>query len=66
MRARVCSRAQEKLEADHGGKRTLEEKGFAAFGRVVKGMEVVRKINAAPAKEQTLAPGVRILGVRRK
>ncbi len=60
----ICVGAQPEL--DFGGKRNPDGQGFAAFGRVVKGMEVVRKINAAPAKEQTLTPGVRILGVRRK
>jgi peptidyl-prolyl cis-trans isomerase A (cyclophilin A) len=29
---------------DFGGKRNADGQGFAAFGRVVKGMEVVRKI----------------------
>ena len=53
-------------ELDFGGKRNADGQGFAAFGRVVKGMEVVRKINECPAKEQTLTPGVRIGGVRRK
>jgi cyclophilin family peptidyl-prolyl cis-trans isomerase len=51
---------------DYGGKRNPDGQGFAAFGWVVKGMEVVRKINACPEKEQTLRPAVRILGVRRK
>ncbi len=31
-------------ELDHGGKRNPDGQGFAAFGRVVSGMEVVRKI----------------------
>ena len=60
----ICVGAQREL--DFGGKRNPDGQGFAAFGRVVKGMEVVRKINACPAKEQTLTPGVRIREVRRK
>ena len=31
-------------ELDYGGKRNPDGQGFAAFGRVVSGMEVVRKI----------------------
>ncbi len=47
-------------ELDFGGKRNPDGQGFAVFGKVVKGMDVVRKIHAAPAKEQTLQPPVRI------
>ena len=48
-------------ELDFGGKRNPDGQGFAAFGRVVKGMDVVRKIQAAPAEGQKLTPPVRIL-----
>ena len=34
-------------ELDFGGRRNPDGQGFAAFGRVVKGMDVVRKIQAA-------------------
>jgi peptidyl-prolyl cis-trans isomerase A (cyclophilin A) len=51
---------------DFGGKRNADGQGFAAFGRVVRGMDVVKKIQAAPAKGQTLTPPVKILKVRRK
>jgi cyclophilin family peptidyl-prolyl cis-trans isomerase len=60
----LCIGAQPEL--DQGGKRNPDEQGFAAFGRVVKGMDVVKKIHAAPAKGQTLAPPIRILGIARK
>jgi peptidyl-prolyl cis-trans isomerase A (cyclophilin A) len=53
-------------ELDFGGKRNPDGQGFAAFGRVVKGMEIVRRIQAAPAKGQTLTPPVRILAIRRQ
>jgi cyclophilin family peptidyl-prolyl cis-trans isomerase len=53
-------------ELDHGGKRNPDGQGFAAFGRVVKGMGVVKKIHAAASKGQTLTPPVKILGVERK
>jgi peptidyl-prolyl cis-trans isomerase A (cyclophilin A) len=52
-------------ELDFGGKRNPDGQGFAAFGRVVRGMDVVRKIQAAPREEQRLTPPVRITSVRR-
>lgn len=51
-------------ELDFGGKRNPDGQGFAAFGRVAKGMDLVRKIQARPAKDQTLTPPVKILAVR--
>ena len=38
---------------------------FAAFGRVATGMDVVKKIQQAPADGQTLEPPVRIKTVSR-
>src|SRR4029450_6114939 len=35
-------------ERDFGGKRNPDGQGFAVFGRVVSGMDVVKKIQAAP------------------
>jgi len=52
-------------ELDFGGKRNPDGQGFAAFGRVVKGMEVVKKIQTCPAEGQTLKPPVKILRVER-
>lgn len=52
-------------ELDFGGKRNADGQGFAAFGRVVRGMDVVRKIQMSEAKGETLAPPIRILQVRR-
>jgi peptidyl-prolyl cis-trans isomerase A (cyclophilin A) len=51
---------------DFGGERNPDGQGFAAFGKVVKGMGVVKKIQAAPAEGQKLTPPVRILIVTRK
>ena len=50
---------------DFGGARQPDGQGFAAFGRVVRGMDVVRKIQMSPANGETLAPPVAILKVRR-
>ena len=47
-------------ELDFGGQRNPDGQGFAAFGKVVKGMDVVRKIHAAPADGQSLKSPVRI------
>jgi peptidyl-prolyl cis-trans isomerase A (cyclophilin A) len=47
-------------ELDFGGKRNPDGQGFAAFGRVTKGMDVVRKIQAAQAKGQQLNPPILI------
>ena len=47
-------------ELDFGGKRNPDGQGFAAFGRVVKGMDVVKKVQQSPADGQTLKPPVGI------
>ncbi|GIW87162.1 MAG: hypothetical protein KatS3mg108_1486 [Isosphaeraceae bacterium] len=52
-------------ELDYGGKRQPDGQGFAAFGRVVRGMEVVRAIHEAAAEGQMLRPPVRIQRVIR-
>ena len=52
-------------ELDFGGRRNPDGQGFAAFGRVVAGMEVVRRIHEAPAEGQKLTPPVRIQSATR-
>jgi peptidyl-prolyl cis-trans isomerase A (cyclophilin A) len=59
----LCIGAQPEL--DFGGKRNPDGQGFAAFGRVTRGMDVVRKIQASPHEEQRLTPPIRILSLRR-
>ena len=50
---------------DFGGRRNPDGQGFAAFGRVVRGMEVVRRIQQSPAEGQRLTPPIAIVTVRR-
>lgn len=52
-------------ELDFGGKRNPDGQGFAAFGMVLKGLDVVKKIQQAPASVQKLTPPVLIRRVRR-
>jgi peptidyl-prolyl cis-trans isomerase A (cyclophilin A) len=53
-------------ELDFGGKRNPDGQGFAAFGKVVKGLEIVKKTQQSPADGQTLKPPVKIESIRRK
>lgn len=50
-------------ELDFGGKRNQDGQGFAAFGKVIYGMDVVRKIHTQPADGQYLDPVIPILGI---
>ena len=50
-------------ELDFGGKRNPDGEGFAAFGRVVRGMDVVKKIQMQPAEGQMLNPEIPITAV---
>lgn len=52
-------------ELDYGGHRNPDGQGFAAFGVVVEGMDVVRAINRSPADGQSLSPPISILGIHR-
>lgn len=47
-------------ELDFGGRRNPDGQGFAAFGTVIKGMEVVRSIHQRPSEAQRLVEPVRI------
>ncbi len=53
-------------DLDFAGKRQPDGQGFAAFGRVVKGMDVVQKIHTQPAQGQQLTPAIQIKGVVRR
>lgn len=52
-------------ELDFGGGRNPDGQGFAAFGRVVEGMDIVRRVQQSPAEGQRLTPPVAIVRVRR-
>jgi peptidyl-prolyl cis-trans isomerase A (cyclophilin A) len=52
-------------ELDFGGKRNPDGQGFAVFGRVIRGMDVVRGIQSAPAQGETLTPSIAITRMRR-
>ena len=54
----ICVGAQPAL--DFGGGRQPDGQGFAAFGRVVGGMDVVRVIHGSPSAEQRLTPAIAI------
>lgn len=47
-------------ELDQGGRRNPDGWGFAAFGQVIEGMDVVRQIQRQPQHEQRLTPEVLI------
>jgi peptidyl-prolyl cis-trans isomerase A (cyclophilin A) len=67
----ICINDQPSL--DFRGARNPDGQGFAAFGRVVSGMDVVRKIQQAPsssdrktnAEAQRLTPPIKIIKVAR-
>jgi peptidyl-prolyl cis-trans isomerase A (cyclophilin A) len=50
---------------DFGGENNPDGQGYAAFGRVVKGMDVVRKIYQQPEDGQYFAPRVDIVDIVR-
>ena len=59
-------------ELDFGGKRNADGQGFAAFGRVVRGMDVVKAIQASPTgrrgayETETLEPPIKVLKAYRR
>ena len=61
----ICINDQPSL--DFGGMRNPDGQGFAAFGRVVRGMDVVRRIQQAPNTDaQRLTPPIKIIAVIRR
>lgn len=52
-------------ELNYGGKRNPDGQGFAAFGTVTKGMDIVKKIQNQSGKGQMLTNPVKILSIKR-
>jgi peptidyl-prolyl cis-trans isomerase A (cyclophilin A) len=52
-------------ELDFGGQRNVDGQGFAAFGKVTKGMDIVRAIQQSPADGQSLDPPIEITAIAR-
>ena len=50
---------------DYGGANNPDGQGYAAFGKVVKGMDVVRAIYAEPENNQSFTPQIAILNIER-
>jgi len=59
----ICINDQPAL--DYGGARNPDGQGFAAFGKVTRGMDVVRKIQAQKDTSQYLVKPVKIYSVNR-
>ncbi|NNE09171.1 MAG: peptidylprolyl isomerase, partial [Gemmatimonadetes bacterium] len=59
----ICLGPQPAL--DFGGARNPDGQGFAAFGRVIEGMDVVRRIHTLPETDQLLDKRVAIRSIRR-
>jgi len=48
---------------DYGGENNADKQGYAAFGKVVKGMDIVRKIYNQPENDQSFDPPVPIYNI---
>ncbi len=59
----ICINDQPEL--DYNGKRNPDGQGFAAFGKVIQGMDVVKKIQAQKNKNQFLIKPVLIESIKR-
>ena len=55
----------EQPELDFGGRRNPDRQGFAAFGKVISGMDVVRKIQFFPYTKQMLDKVVKVNSIQR-
>ncbi|RXQ95854.1 peptidylprolyl isomerase [Ancylomarina salipaludis] len=59
----ICVGDQPQLDA--GGLRNPDGQGFAAFGKVIRGMDVVRKIQMQKEENQMLVERIPILSMKR-
>lgn len=60
----ICINDQPEL--DHAGKRNPDGYGFAAFGKVTEGMDIVKAIQSKEEEGQYLKEKVKIIQIRRK
>lgn len=51
---------------DYGGENNADGQGYAAFGKVIKGMDVVHKIYRMPEYDQYFDPPVPIYNIKKK
>jgi peptidyl-prolyl cis-trans isomerase A (cyclophilin A) len=59
----ICVGAQPGF--DHGGDNNPDGEGYAAFGKVIRGLDIVRKIYNQPENEQYFTPPVPIYNIVR-
>ena len=59
----ICINDQPEL--DYSGKRNPDGQGFAAFGKVISGMDVIRKIQLLPETKQILDKVVKVNSIQR-
>ncbi|HRK54416.1 MAG TPA: peptidylprolyl isomerase [Cyclobacteriaceae bacterium] len=60
----ICINDQPEL--DFGGKRNPDGQGFDAFGQVISGMDIVRKIQSGQTEQQTLKSPIKITRIYKK
>jgi len=51
---------------DYGGENNSDGQGYAAFGKVVKGMDVVNKIYNQPESDQYFTPRIPLYNIVRR
>lgn len=59
----ICINDQPEL--NYGGRRNIDGQGFAAFGKVIKGLNVIKVIHSLPEKDQFLNKEVKENSIKR-
>ena len=59
----ICINDQPEL--DHNVSRNLDGLGFAAFGMVKSGMDIIKKIQQSPSNGQILNKPIRVKSIKR-